>query len=200
MKLQNFLAPVLALAFALAPLTSHAENVSIAKAAELSCHRIERLVILKKIDSDYLNKLYALEVSPVELADQPSAKFRVVATQIPLKEGAANQMQLIMDASGKTLKTEDLKTGNTPSQAPVWADKDPVTLIENSLHYVLDNGPVNANVKPFLVSLKKVVLYQTKDAAGATLAKVVMENAENNNKLEVLLKQSGELISGNVVN
>ena len=55
--------------------TSQAQDVSRAKAAELSLHRVERLVILKKIDDAYQSKFLTLALKDAGAGAPEGSKF-----------------------------------------------------------------------------------------------------------------------------
>jgi hypothetical protein len=65
MKKISVLAILLGGAWVAATGTAQADAVTNAKAAELSLHRVERLVILKKVDETYQSRFTGLEVTPI---------------------------------------------------------------------------------------------------------------------------------------
>lgn len=168
---------------------AHAQDVPIAKAAELGCHRLERLVDLGRIDEEYLTKFSTLHIAP-DSAD--GAKFKWTGFQSPGADGSANSIELLQDGTGKTIGTPNLIPG-APAIAPLWSDKDPVTLMETALHYVLENGPNDAAIAAFFTAFSEGAIHQVVEN-GETLATVEFKNSENPKLLEVLLKMDGTLV------
>src|SRR5574343_34783 len=80
-----------------------AEAVSLAKAAELACHRIERLVTLRKIDEKFLNRFYSLEILALPQGGTSDPAFKILSSQFPGPDGNSNKIELFMDLNGKTL-------------------------------------------------------------------------------------------------
>ena len=177
---------------------ARAETVTLAKAAELTCHRIERLVTLKKIPDTFLNRLYSVQVQAVPAQKPTDPAFRSVSTQVPNSSGQANQLELFLDSTGKALDFR-LLSGPDSVNAPVWPDKDPVTLIENSLHYLLDNAGTTLALQPFLMALSSVVIAPARDAAGNFVARAEMRSTQTRASLEVVLKADGTFSSAQVI-
>lgn len=171
-----------------------AENVSNAKAAELSLHRIDRLVAQKKIEQDYLLKLKGLELSviPQESPDDPlSPKFLMMAETYAAKDGTKKRLQIWMNAKGKVLEHKPLE-GGEPDGAPIWPDKDPVTLLENSMHRILENASVVPSLVPFFNSLVEFTISPAFDEAGSLLAQVDVLSSESQDILRIFLTPKGE--------
>ena len=177
-------------AFALDP-------VAVSKAAELTCHRIERLVTLKKIDASFQDKLYSIQIVKLKPATPTDPVFKAIALQIPGADGTFKKVEIMMDASGKGL-TQNVIPG-TEGTTVVWPAKDPVSLMENSLHWVLENGLTKAEIKPYYDNVSEIVLTQGKDADGKILAKVTFKISESPKLLEVILKDDGTFVSGKVL-
>lgn len=167
-----------------------AQDVTIAKAAELGCHRVERLVDLGRIDEAYLTKFSALKIV---LDSSGGAKFKWTGFQNAGSDGKAYTIELMQDNTGKTIGNPNLIAGSTPV-APTWPDKDPVTLMETALHYILENGPSQADVAPFYNALTEGVITQTM-YNGSPVALVQFRNSQNASVLEVLVKFDGTVIS-----
>ncbi len=173
---------------------SAAENVSNAKAAELSLHRIDRLVAQNKIDEDYLLKLRALRLSviPEEPKDNPlSIKFQIMAETYPAKDGTKKRLEIWMNAKGKVLDHKPLP-GGEPDGAPTWPDKDPITLSENAMHRILDNVSVVPSLVPFFNSLVEFTISPSADETGSLLAEVDVISSESQDILRIFLTPDGE--------
>lgn len=171
-----------------------AENVSNAKAAELSLHRIDRLVAQKKIEQDYLLKLKALELSivPQESPDNPLlSKFRITAETVASKDSTKKKIDIWMNAQGKVLKYEPF-AGGEPDGAPTWPDKDPVTLAENAMHRILDNVSVVPSLVPFFNSLAEFTISPASDETDSLLAQVDILSSESPEILRIFLTADGK--------
>lgn len=176
-----------------------AEAVSLAKAAELACHRIERLVTLRKIDEKFLTRFYSLEVQALPPGGPSDPAFKILASQFPGSDGNSSKVELLMDLNGKTL-SQNVLQGTESEGFPSWTDKDPVTLSENSLHQILEGWISNPNLKPFFTGLKNLHLTQVKDNQGKILARVEIRSLETNEILEIFVGTDGNFVSSNILN
>ena len=167
----------------------HAQSLTMSKAAELACHRIERLVTLKRIDASFQDKIYALQIVKLTGAAAGQPAYKATAIQVPGADGTFKKVEILMDDAGKGL-SQNVVAG-TEGSAPGWPDKDPVSLTENALHYVLENGPTKAEVKPFYTGLTEISLAQAKDAQGKVLANFSMKSSETPKVLLLTLKSDG---------
>lgn len=187
------------LALLFLPLSSaYAEEVSLAKVAELACHRVERLVTLKKIDESFLHNQFSIQPSALNPASPTDPAYKAVVSQVPGSDRSANQVIIYFDAAGKALRFE-LVNGAPAANAPAWPDKDPVTLSENSLHYVLDGWETIPNLKPFYSGLSKMELQQISDAQGQILSRAEIHSFETPQVLEVILKADGNFVSARIL-
>ncbi len=178
--------------------TALAESISLSKAVELSCHRIERLVTLKKIDESFMSNLGTVSVTAQKQAQPTDPAFKVMISLYPGADGTSTQLQLLMDDQGKTLSFNVI-AGPASANPPKWQDKDSVTLTENSLHYVLDGWQTsNPDVKPFFTDMKSLRLSQIVDASGQTLSKTEFLSNSVATTLEVYLKLDGTFVSAQV--
>ncbi len=180
-------------------LLAKAETLTSAKAAELTCHRIERLVSLKKLNENFLTKLQTLNIEALPSGDPSKVSFQIQSAQVRGGTGPDNVVQFSLDLNGKVLPNEKiLSEGPVADKAPVWTDKDPVSLLENSLHYILEEGPKDPKLLPFLKSLKKVSLQQILDASNKPQARVDFWNTENTQALTLILSLKGDIIKSAV--
>lgn len=164
-----------------------------ARAAELSSHRIERLVNLKKIDASFISKLQTIELQKLSKNEVADPTFLATVSQYAGTDGTRNQVELFLDDQGKTLRF-NVKSGASAANAPVWSEKDPSSLVENGLHFVIDNGESNASLKPFYAGFLSLTLSKgTK--GGADVAVVKMTSKDTQNILYVYLKLDGSLLS-----
>ena len=175
--------------------TTPSANINLAKAVELGCHRIERLVTLKKIDESFLRNIGTMSATAMTAAQPTDPSFKVVASQYPGSDGSSAQLEMLMDSQGKTLSFNVI-AGSAAANPPVWPDKDSVTLVENSLHYVLDGWQgVDPNVEPFYTGLKSLRISQVKDSSGQSLSKTEFLSNTVGTTLSVYLKMDGTLSS-----
>lgn len=168
-------------------------SIAAARAAELSSHRIERLVNLKKIDAAFISKLQTIELQKLSKNEVSDPTFLATVSQYAGTDGTKNQVELFLDDQGKTLRF-NVKSGATAANAPVWTEKDPSSLVENGLHFVIDNGETNATLKPFYTGFLSLTLSKgTK--GGSDVAVVRMTSKETQSVLYVYLKLDGTFLS-----
>ena len=173
---------------------SWAALASNAKVAELTAHRIDRLVSLGKIDRDFLMRLEKVEVSVV---NQGSVAFMVKASQTQQENGnQPMELGLSFDKDGKVLSYQ-VVAGGTPGPDPQWPDKDAVTLTEDALHYVLDNAG-EPEVRKFYNGLKMFVLTKV-ELNGAVVARGQIHSSLTTDKLNIYVRLDGMFISAEIV-
>ncbi|MBC7714875.1 MAG: hypothetical protein H7177_16125 [Rhizobacter sp.] len=172
-------------------------SVALGKVAELSCHRLERLVTLQKIDEKFLTKLVSLQIIKLTPAKPADPSYKVIASQYAGADGSSIQVEMMMDATGKGV-SQTLKAGTEAQNAPVWSDKDAASLVENSLHYILESN--NPEARPFASGLTSVVLKQVKTEQGETVGRVEMHSTDTTKLFEVTLKEDGTVESANTIN
>lgn len=166
-----------------------------AKAVELTAHRVDRLVSLSKIDSSFLTRAAKMEVSVVQ--NQAPAYYKVRVSQTQPASGEAMQMDVVYDGNGKPLSYNVLPDGNAgPDEG--WTGVDSITLMENGLHYVLENGEKNAKVKPFYTALTTIKLTKGQ-LDGKTVARTEMKSSESALTLNVYVNLDGTFISAEFV-
>lgn len=183
----------LSTSFILGSAQAQTQDIASGKIAELTCHRVERLVTLKKIDETFLTGLHTIEVEPIPA----SAGFRAVASQYPGADRTMKQVEIVFDAQGKPL-THAVMPGSAAQGNPQWPDKDSVTLTENALHHLLDNWSTNPALKPFFTGFKNLALTQVKSAQGENLARIEIHSVETNSVLEILVKLDGTFLAANI--
>ncbi len=196
LTIQFALVLVFGIASCLPGSTTWAEEISNVKAAELALHRIERLVILRKIDESYQSKFKGLTLTLLEQtnpAEDP--RFEVIAEQYPAADGTKNKLELLLDNNGKALRHAVI-AGGAAEGAPTWPDKDPVTLAENALHYVIENTPAQPQIPagellPFQRALTAFTVTSDSDAGGQQWAVVDIASSETRRVLRVNVKIDG---------
>lgn len=176
-----------------------AQTIAIAKAAELSIHRIERLITLKRIDENFMKRLYSIAIAQLPAGQPTDPAFKATVSQIAGPDGKAHQVDILMDGAGKAL-SQVVRNGTDPTSIPAWPDKDPITLSENSLHFVLEawkpapGGAGHAEILPFFDGMTSMVLDQV-SVAGKTFARVVVRSSLTPSVLEILTNVDGTFAS-----
>ena len=172
-----------------------APSIVKAKAVELTAHRVDRLVSLNKIDSSFLTKAAKMEVSVVQ--NQAPAYYKVRVTQTQPSSGEAMQMDVVYDGNGKPLSYTVLPGGNSgPDEG--WTGVDAITLMENGLHYVLENGEKDANVRPFYTALTTITLSKGQ-LNGKPVARTQMKSSESALTLNVYVNLDGTFVSAEFI-
>lgn len=140
-------------------------QVTPAKAAELTLHKLERLIILKKVNGFFQTAFKQLDVSVLSVTTPSDPTAPIFALTVKPESGDLT-LNLWSDADGRTLKFES--TGTIPPNQPtVWPKKDPVAMAESSMHYLMDEGARNEDLVPFLNGLRLFVV--AKSDAGANV-------------------------------
>jgi hypothetical protein len=169
--------------------------VTLGKAAELACHRLEKLVALGKAEESFITKFSSLQISKLQPSRPADPAFKVTISQHAGVDGSSKQIDIMLDVNGKGI-AQVVKDGPEASNAPVWSDKDALTLVEYALHHVSDSN--DADLKPFLNGLTILKLKQMKNDNGIS-ARVVMNSKETTKTLEVNLYENGAVESTNSI-
>ncbi len=186
-------------------LTAHIKfaygGVTNAKAAELALHRVERLVILKKIEEgfQYKVKSFTLELVPHQNEEEPS--FKATLFQYPPKD--PNQkpkaVTIRLDEEGKPIKEPPFVEGDGEADgAPQWPDKDPVTLAESALHYVLEGSVTKPELGPYHEGITEFTVTQEINQASEAVA-VVDFKAKDQPILRVRIKMDASFDSSEFI-
>jgi hypothetical protein len=208
-----------------------AHGVTLAKAAELSLHRVERLVALcnlgdatqpinipgkpgydatkckndpskpkKGIDPNYQNKIAGLSIEFLAHENEEDPTFKSVISQKVLADGILRKIEIILDEEGRPLSSIESPLVKATAETPVvWTDKDPTTLSENSLHYVIDNVATKPELVPYSDNLKSFSISQVKTAQGEVVAEVKYVAQNVTEILFVNMKLNGDFHSAKVV-
>ncbi len=172
------------------------EEITTIKAAELACHRVDRLVVLKKIDADFISKFEKLELVEVT-PDSTGVRFEVTVYQSHPLNGSPNSLSIWLDGSGKVLK-HTVNAGGFSNPEFEWPEKDPVTLAETGLHYVLDEHLENQQLRPFALDFMSLSLTQKKTSQN-TLAEMTIKSRTTSSKLILVMDLNGKLIKKSIV-
>jgi len=186
---------------ATAILGSHAGAAAInsVKAAELACHRIDRLAMLNKIDGTYVSKFQKMSLVVLPANDPSGAAFAVTAYQNAPSTTTASPLSvtLYFDSTGKALKHQVNAGGETGVDIH-WSGKDPVSLTEEGLHYVIDAGETNEEIKPFANDFQALIIEQ-KLINGVAHGVLTIANKVNSSKLVITVDLNGKIISKDIV-
>lgn len=165
------------------------EKVSPAKAAELSVHRVERLVILKKIPQSFLDHLIEIRLTETSDESQPFvSEFFLEST-----ENKTANLRIWMDNSGKAIKHELVSESLSPSPF-TWPNKDSATLLEEGLHFVLEGWAQHPEVKIYFDKFESIALKPKLDGEILT-AEFTVSAVGVSQKLHIFLKDDGTFIS-----
>jgi hypothetical protein len=168
-----------------------AGTVAIAKATELAVHRIERLVILKKIDAIFQTGLIGLRAEP---SSENGATYKVVGYVASGADGKSLSITLWQDNQGKTL-AYNVTPGPLPTNVFTWPEKDSSTLLEEGLHFVLEGWAQHPEVRAFYTGLQSIALTPAKDAAGNLMAQFKVTSTDDGRTLTINLKPDGTYLS-----
>lgn len=168
-------------------------TISQARAAELTTHRVEKLVNLKKIDSSFLMKTQSISLEKLNSSKTGDPAFIATVSQVAGPDGTKNQVEITLDDQGKALSF-NVKSGATAQNAPAWPDQDAATIIENSLHFVLEHYTEKADIKPYYDGFLTLVLKKT-NVGGQDFALVQIEAKDSQRVLNILLKLDATFLS-----
>jgi hypothetical protein len=185
---------VLGLVLALTTSTSFATTViASGRAIELTAHRVEKLVNLKKIDASFVSMLQTIELEKLSQTQAGDPAFIATASQVAGIDGTRNQVEIVLDDQGKALSFK-VKSGSPSKDAPVWAEKNSASLIESSLHFLLDHGAEKPDVKPFFESALTLNLSKM-NSNGKDFALVIITAKDTQAVLNIVLGLDGSFQS-----
>lgn len=167
-----------------------AQNVSGAKVAELTVHRIDRLVQTKKIDSTFASRLSRIDISQ---AGPAPAAYRSVVSQTQPAQGGPLQVELIFDKDGKPLSFKALVGGVAGPDPKFNGGASAVTLLENALHEVFEYG-TDPQTQPFDAGFASVTLSKG-TLQGGEVARAQILSSSTTQKLSVYLMLDGMFMS-----
>lgn len=171
-----------------------ADKVSQAKAAELALHRVERLVILKKIEESFLFQPLRLNLVRLDPQTESDPVFRATLEQFPAIDGTQKNLVLLMNGEGKTL-SHVVNSGGEAQGAPQWPDIDPVTLLENALHYILDFSSVQPELTAFDARLSSLVISQSVSDSTGVIAVIDVRAQSHETILRIRIRPNGDFES-----
>lgn len=179
-------------AFIVASISSAAQaRISNGTAAELGTHRVEKLVLLKKVPTTFREQFLGIEVRSINPGGGGKPSFEVIASQDVDAGKAANKVIMTMDENGKVL-SDTVVTGTAPTAPLKWPGKDPVSLTELGFHHV-EHVLSDKKVAPFYNSFKAMRLSQMQHGSD-TMVVLEMLSEATKDRLLVNLKSDGSLI------
>lgn len=165
------------------------ESVSRAKATELSVHRIERLVILKKIPETFLN-----HISKIVLTKESNGEIAFKSfVFLENKNVASANLEINMDDQGKTI-SHQVVSENVSPDAYFWPQKDSATLIEDALHFVLEGWVEHSEVKIYFDQFESIELTKF-ESSSDLVAHFIVTATNTQKKLHIYLKPDGTFLS-----
>jgi hypothetical protein len=182
---------ILVLVLVLAPQAWAVPDATAARAAELVCHRIERLAnpgSRQKIHESYIVQFQSIAVERLQANAPTDPSYRVSARQVPVDAAKTSSVDFLLDIKGNILDFRADFNGAAAS-APVWPGSDPITLTEKALHYVMDNSTAKPALAPYNRDLKRVAIAPVTGRAGA--AKVTISSSSAADLLEILIQPDG---------
>ena len=184
------IALVVTTALSLIAVSAQADTIPNAKAAELNLHRIERLVILKKIDAAYETNFKGLVLADETPTKPGDPSFKVTSSEVAGADGTAHTLDVFLDNTGKEV-SHQVNVGADSVGAPTWPNADAITLAEDSMHWLEDQGPTVAELTPYLNGLTALSLSPGKLADGTQVAWVDIETTPTDPVLHVVLNLDG---------
>ena len=181
--------------------TAQAAAVPNLTAGELSAHKVEKLITLKKLDASFQRNFRGLEVVNLRGGGAGKPTFKVVLSQEADAGKAANKVELTLDEKGKALGLPVVVAGVAASRPTVWSGKDPLTLTELALHHVEHlgghahhGGAGDRSIAQFIDTLKAIRITQV----GANAQFEMVANGVKG-RLVMNLDGQGKLINAQVV-
>jgi hypothetical protein len=169
---------------------------SSALAAHNALHYVDNLVARQQLEDGFVSKLKSITLTQV-MTGTTLVGYQVVLAQIPGSDGKASQVEVKLDPTAKALSF--VYTAGTPAlNAPQWADADSITLVEDSLHYVLHHA-TDEKIDPFNDGLASVILSQQVQTDGTIAAVIDIKASESTETLHIVENGSGAVESATVV-
>ncbi len=165
-------------------------KITNASIIELSSHKIDRLINLKKIDGTFRTKIERIEVSLI--SNQPPYVYRSLISQTKPLQGNPIQLEILFDKDGNALTYKVLPNG-VPGVDKNWPGKDALELSENPMHYVLANS-TNPQINPFFTDASSLTLIRG-TLAGQDVAQGQLTSYKTKSTLNIYIKLDGTFIS-----
>lgn len=189
----GFLGAILGSAVAFA----HGDGKTNAGAAELAVHRVDRLVDLNKIDASFQSNAQNMKVETIAHQHDDEPSFKVTLYQAPGADGSQKGVEIVLNENGKALSFRQI-AGSDAVNVPAWGSLTATTLIENSLHYVLNNAEKKPELMPFFENMSSLKLSPGTNSSGTSVAVVEIKATANDGVLRIKLKLDGSFDSAEV--
>ncbi len=177
--------------------SAFAHTVARAKAAELTLHRIERLVILNRIELDFQEKLKSMSVELIAHSAETDPAFKTTTLQYTPTDGTQKSIEVVLSDEGKAL-SYTLGAGGPAAGAPSYAPKDAVSLAEAGLHYILDNSAVLPALLPYDRNLSALSLSPSTLGDGTPIAVLEVQAEGSSSTLKIQVKLDGTVLGTNL--
>lgn len=165
-------------------------------AAEIAAHRVEKLVLLKKIDSAFQSKFKGLEVENLANGGVGKPTFKITLSQEGDAGAAANKVEITSDSTGKALAHVVVAGVNSSAQT-AYSGKDPLTLTEIALHHVEHLAGGDQKIAQFIKPFKALRIAQVSEG-GQSIVRIEIVANSIQEKLTMNLKADGTLINAEV--
>ncbi len=169
-------------------------KITSGKILELTTHRIDRLVVTKKVDANFLKRLEKIQVTQVE--NQSPVFYKVLASQTAPQQGQPLQLEITFDKTGKFVGHRTVEGGALGAD-PKWTAADAQALLESAFHYVLDNT-ANRAIEPYFLTMSEATLSKTQ-LKGSEVALIKIKATAQAQALNIYLKLDGKFISYEIV-
>jgi hypothetical protein len=180
---------------AMASNVANAATASKAQAAELTLHRIERLVTLKIIDAGYMAQFQSMVVESLSGGGAGKPTFKTTSSQAADTGKAANKLEITLDDQAKAISFNAIE-GVAATKPTAWPDKDPVTLAESSLHYIEANI-AKPDIAKFNSGLKTLSIGPA-NVNGKDVALVLITSSDIAKTLRVVVGLDGVVVSSDM--
>ncbi len=183
---------VLSAVVAFSGMKAQAARIASGNAAELAAHRIEKLVLLKKLPASFQKNFKGLGVTEITPGGVNTPSFEVVGSQEADQGEVANAVSVILDENGKALSST-VAAGKPASQPTTWTDKDPLTLVELAVHHIEHKMSADSKLHPFYHGMTALQINQMKHGSH-TMAVIEFLSNAGDSRLVMNLNTDGSLV------
>jgi hypothetical protein len=178
-----------------------------AAVAELAVHKIEKLVLTKKIEKTYGTNLQTISLEPLTQSAPTDPAYKTTGFQVPAEDQTKKGIELLMDKDGKTL-SYSLISGGDSKDPTQWPQKNSISLIENALHCVQgeiigsDTACKDSPDMPIYArSFKDLILLPNLDSSGTLVGAIieVRQTEKPNEHAVIRLNLDGMLAASNPI-
>jgi hypothetical protein len=167
-------------------------------AAEISLHRIEKLVYTNKLPISFQTNFVSISIETLEQKTPRDPLFKVIARQPIALDGTQKKIEFILDPVGRTQQTYITKAQEIEI-APVQLEVNSLTIAELALHYLLDNVKIRPELDVFVDNLLSLSLSQITTPEGKAKAILEVKAAGSKEKLVIQSAGTGTVESAEIV-